>query len=61
MGEWSTVWECPSCGSQIAMGEKGVIEVTMTKVPRCTLGHAPTEMEQKLAPAMPLTVEDANG
>lgn len=38
------VWECPACGSQLAQMEGG-----RWHLPRCWLGHASTEMEQRLA------------
>jgi hypothetical protein len=49
-GDWQLVFECPQCGTQIAMGDEGGPEVT-GKPPICEYGHTKTEMEQKLPAA----------
>jgi ribosomal protein L37AE/L43A len=58
-GGWQEVWECPKCGQQIAGGEHsaGAGTIRFNNL-RCSNGHAPTEMEQKLSQAMPFQPED---
>jgi hypothetical protein len=51
MTGWQHVWECPECGSQIALGETGAAPVEITSPPSCHMGHATREMEQKMSPA----------
>ena len=53
-GDWQQVWECPRCGVQFAMGVDlpDAPKATVSR-PNCSMGHAPVEMEQKLARAMP--------
>lgn len=54
MGDWVEVCECPTCGTQIAIGERGGIEARMTCPPTCSAAHGPNEMEQKLTAAFPV-------
>lgn len=56
---WQEVWECPRCGVQMAMGDRvDVASVSLGAPPLCDFGHGATEMEQKLAAAMPFTPDE---
>lgn len=41
MGKLDQAWECPKCGTQVAMGSPA-----KSSPGRCAMGHPPTEMEQ---------------
>lgn len=58
MSDWQQVWECPKCGTQIAGGLRGPREtpVDLSNL-KCSMGHKPTEMEQKLVRAMEVKPE----
>ena len=57
--DWQQVVECPKCGWQVAMGvdRPGEPKVTLSSM-FCSMGHERTEMEQKLAPAVPIRAKD---
>lgn len=59
MAEWQVVQECPRCGAQVTAGVTGPGQPPVTMSPvRCSFGHEPVEMEQKLAPAALVTPDE---